>query len=125
MIYFEVEKMGVVDIEIDGFWCKKCEELHSHLYWHKKFDEYLLNRREVWEQQKKVRPNLFKDALYEDSLPRLGLTEQRHRGTCVSCGHLTYFTSLKTKRFICSNECKYADNPDDFKSYKDSLKKEK
>ena len=117
--------MGEVDIEIDGFWCKECEELHPTLFWHEKFDNYLRNRREVWEQQKKARPNLFKDALYEDRLPILGLTEQRHRGTCVSCGHLTYFTSLKTKQFICSNECNYADNPDDFKSYEDYLKKEK
>lgn len=51
--------MGDVDIEIDGFWCKKCEELHPTLYWHEKFDEYLRNRRKEWDYQKNIRPNLF------------------------------------------------------------------
>ncbi|HEM5988478.1 TPA: hypothetical protein U2B37_000552 [Streptococcus suis] len=117
--------MGEVDIEIDGFWCKKCEELHPTLYWHEKFDEYLRNRREEWDYQKNIRPNLFKTAVYQDCLPNLGLTEQSFQEACVSCGELTYFTSLKTKQFICSNECNYADNSDDFKSYEDYLKKEK
>ncbi len=87
--------MGDVDIEIDGFWCKKCEELHPTLYWHEKFDEYLRNRRKEWDYQKNIRPNLFKNAVYQDCLPNLGLTEQSFQEACVSCGELTYFTSLK------------------------------
>ena len=36
----------MIKIEIDGIWCKKCQELHPTLFWHEKYNDYELNRKE-------------------------------------------------------------------------------
>lgn len=100
----------MINCEIDGIWCPKCKELHPTLYWHQKYNDYLLNRREVFEENKKKRPKLFGDAEYTDSLFMKELEESSEMGKCVCCEGETFFKNTKTGNFVCSDECKYKDN---------------
>ena len=97
-----------IDVWIDGIWCRKCRDLHPTLYWHDKYDDYLLDRREQWEESKKKRPALYGDAEYVDDLPVHGLKQEDVRGPCAVCGCETYFKHLQMDKYVCSDECKYA-----------------
>ena len=98
-----------INVEIDLLPCNKCNKWHPTLYWHDKYDDYLLDRYEKWLESKKKRPKLFKGAVYVDSLPAKGLEERELQGNCCVCGHKTYFVSVRTKRYVCSDECRYID----------------
>lgn len=97
-----------INVVIDGIYCKRCNDLHPTLYWHNKYDDYLLDRREKWEKDKKKRPKLYGNVEYNDPLPTYGLKQEETRGPCVICGYETFFKSLETDEYVCSNECKYA-----------------
>ena len=101
---------GVINIICDGFYCKACNDFHPTLKWHEKYDEYLLDRKEQWEMNKKKRPNLFKNAIYVDSLNVHELEEERIQEKCFICGNKTHFKNILTGHYVCSNECKYKDN---------------
>ena len=95
--------------EPDGIWCSKCKTLHPTLFWHEKYNDYELNRKENFEENKRKRPQLFKDASYIDYLPQKNLFENKEMGKCIICGELTYFQHTLTNNFVCSDECKYKD----------------
>ena len=92
--------------DIDGIWCPKCRQMHPSLYWHKAYNDYLLDRKQKWEENKKKRPNLFGNAEYTDLLPRMGLIEEEDEGECCICKRQTFFKDINTKKYVCSNECK-------------------
>ncbi|HGK7342799.1 TPA: hypothetical protein ACJ51Q_001607 [Streptococcus suis] len=60
--------MDEVNLKIGGIWCPTCMEIHPALLWHEKFDNYLLKRRVIWEQQKKKILNLFIGVVYKDRI---------------------------------------------------------
>ena len=97
----------MITCEIDGIWCPKCRELHPTLMWHEKYNDYELNRKERFEENKRKRPNLFKDAKYVDNLYIKELEEMKEQGNCIVCNDLTYFKDLKLGNYVCSDECKY------------------
>lgn len=98
-----------IDIELDLFPCDKCDEWHPTLHWHDKYDNYLLNRRERFEETKAKRPILFSDAEYHEVLPTLQLIEDKNQNNCCICGCVTHFINRITLHPVCSDECKYAD----------------
>ena len=98
----------MVCIDIDGIWCKKCNKLHPTLMWHDKYNNYLLDRREQWQEAiDKHFKNIVKDAEYIDNLPYKNLEEKNIEGECVICKSKTFFTILNTNTYVCSDECKY------------------
>lgn len=98
----------MINIEIDGIWCKKCQELHPTLFWHEKYNDYELNRKEKWkEMMKKHFPN--ENVEYKDTLPIKNLEECKEQGSCIICNTLTYFKHTITNHYVCSDECKYKD----------------
>lgn len=96
-----------VNIILDGCWCPKCKDFHPTVFWHKKYDEYELDRYEQFLEMKRKRPQLMKDAVYTDHLPSKGLVEHSESKKCAICGTMTHFSSIKTGRYVCSDECKY------------------
>lgn len=100
----------MITVEIDGYYCKTCQQWHSLLSRHEKFDSYLLNRKEKFEEAKKKRPMLFGDAEFVDTLPARKLEENNAQEPCAVCGDLTFFRNAITKHFVCSEKCRYADN---------------
>lgn len=99
----------MINCVLDGIWCPKCKTLHPTLYWHNKYNNYLLNRKEQFEEIKKQRPQLLKDAKYIDTLPSKNLEEEKIEGNCIICNSKTFFKSTLTNHYICSDECKYKD----------------
>ena len=95
----------MVTVKIDGIWCKKCRKNHPTLYWHKKYDEYELNRKERWEKVA-LRIHIDKET-YQDNLFVKGLVEVAEPGNCNICGCLTHFKTIETDNFVCGDECKY------------------
>lgn len=71
-----------------------------------KYDNYLLNRKENWEKRKKLHPEIYKNAEYEDTLPLRDLKQEDGQGHCVVCDTMTYFKSLSDDVYVCSDECK-------------------
>lgn len=51
----------------------------------------------------------MKDAVYTEHLLSKGLVEHSESKKCAICGTMTYFSSIKTRRYVCSDECKYKD----------------
>lgn len=74
----------MLDIEIDSFWCSKCQKLHPYSKWHEKYDDYL--------PQSFGAPSALIYAM---------------EGVCVKCGSKTHFKNKKTNNYVCSNECFY------------------
>lgn len=97
--------MGEIDSIIDGVFCQKCGTLHPKLHWHEKFNDYLLDKEQIWLEAKKKRPNLFKDAVYKESLSVLVLEEMQSAQACRICGHETNFCHRIKKIPVCSNDC--------------------
>ena len=38
----------------DGIWCPKCRQMHPSLYWHEAYTDYLLDRKEKWEELQSI-----------------------------------------------------------------------
>lgn len=101
----------MVNIEIDGYYCKKCEEWHPELFWHEKYNDYEMNREERY---RKAIKRFLKDGEleppFEDTLAIRGLEECSESGECIICKYNTFFKSLRTGNFVCSKKCKFKDN---------------
>ena len=102
----------MINFESEGIYCSKCNDLHPTLMWHDKYDDYLMNRKERWEENKEKRPQLFGSAEYTDSLAIKGLEECTSAGSCMICSTDTHFISVKTGHYVCSDECLYKDAPE-------------
>ena len=99
---------NMINVQIDGIWCKKCQQIHPTLFWHEKYDNYELNRKVKWlENMKKHFPN--EKLEYKDTLYIKDLEECNNIGSCIICGTKTHFKHTTTKNYICSDECKYKD----------------
>lgn len=72
----------------------------------KKYNDYLLNRKEDWMKKKELHPGIYKNAEYTDTLPLHDLKQEDEQGRCEICGTLTYFKSLGDDVYVCSDECK-------------------
>lgn len=98
----------MITVYDDGVWCKKCNKFHPTLMWHEKYNNYELNRREEWEKSIEKHFPMYKDtAEFIDSLPIKGLMEDSVEGECEICKDKTFFRELTTKKYVCSDECKY------------------
>lgn len=100
----------MVDIKIDGIWCKKCKALHPTLMWHEKYDDYELNKDKVEEDIKKHFSNYDLKTNRSKILKIKELCIQEEQKPCNICGCKTFFTNMKTSHYVCSDECKYIDD---------------
>ena len=111
----ELNDVGI-DIEIDGVYCPKCNDLHPTLMWHKKYNDYL--NKDEWIQEYKEALLRFKleisdtEAIerYYEHIEALDIIQKDYSGECIVCSTLTSFINKKTGNFVCSDECKYKDN---------------
>ena len=109
------KEYGEIDIEIDGIYCPKCNDLHPTLFWHEQYEEYL--ERELWIMNHKRAVERFRMTLsaeqlaksYDDHLRGLSLTLDKMPGECVVCATPTHFRHAVTGHYLCSDECKYKD----------------
>lgn len=112
---FELDE-GVINVEIDGVYCKKCNTMHTNLFWHDKYNELFIEN--IWSDQ------------HINALKRFGIVCTKHRAKmeysytlcvkgirevskyndCMVCGEKTRFKNILTDHFICSDECRYADS---------------
>ena len=79
----------MICIEPDGIWCKKCQKMHPTLFWHEKYNDYELSRKERWFESIK------------------GLKQEEQEGNCVICNTPTFFKTIETDNYVCCDECKY------------------
>lgn len=93
----------MVDIIVDGIYCSKCNDMHPSLFWHEKYNDYLSNRKK---SHKKI---CKKFGIKTHYLNGLNLKKCKS-GKCVICGCMTNYKDTRTKKYICSNECKYQQN---------------
>ena len=104
----------MIDIILDGFYCKKCKEMHPTLFWHEKYNDY--ETKDIEEFKKKIQrfgsfPNEIEYITkFKESLAIKGLEKCDELGYCYICNYETFFKSTRSGHFICSNECKYKDN---------------
>ncbi len=104
-----------IDIEIDGVYCPKCNDLHPTLMWHKKYNVYL--NKDEWIQEYKKSLLRFKleipdtEAIqqYEKHVNAKDIIQKDYTGECIVCSSLTNFINKKTENFVCSDECRYKD----------------
>lgn len=105
-----------VDLEIDGVYCPKCNDLHPTLMWHEKYNDYL--KKDKWVQEYKKSLLRFKlkisnnEAIqqYEKHVDAKDIIQKDYTGECIICSTLTHFINKKTENFVCSDECKYKDD---------------
>lgn len=99
-----------INIELDGFYCPTCNDLHPTLLWHDPYDDYAT--REIrfadWQESRRERPALLHDAVFQESIAYLGVTEHDSSAPCTICGRQTRFTDANADNRICSAECKDA-----------------
>ncbi len=103
-------------IEIDGIFCPKCNTLHPTLFWHEKYDDYIDETKYI---EKLIKANkrfgsvVSKDDIQRDFiryLKTLEIDKTKISGECVICTAKTSFKNKKTNNYVCSDECRYADN---------------
>ena len=99
----------MITCEIDGIWCPKCRKMHPTLFWHDKYKDYELNRKENFEENKKKRPLLFKNSEFIDNLSSKNLEQMQMEDNCIICGTKTFFKDITTQHYVCCDECKYED----------------
>lgn len=104
----------MIDMEIDGFYCKECNDIHPTLYWHELYGEYIKTKEEAIPYFKNVCARFGEiitddDALflYYKTMRLRGLEYSENNGECVICGTRTHYMLIGTKKYICSNKCKY------------------
>ena len=98
----------MINVKLDGIYCKECNTLHPTLFWHKKYNDYELNREENYHKMMiKHFPNI--EYTYKDNLYIKNLEETKELNECVICKTLTYFKHISTNNYVCSDECKYKD----------------
>lgn len=102
----------MVDIEIDGIYCPKCRELHPTLFWHDKYNEYLMpsicynNRRAAGARFGIEYSDEECQEAYRKRLDLMQIDLMEYNGACVICSSTTRFIDIRTKKFVCSDECK-------------------
>ena len=97
----------MICIEPDGIWCKKCQKMHPTLFWHEKYNDYELSRKEKWFESIKRFKTYITEKDYIDSLPTKGLKQEEQEGNCVICNTPTFFKTIETDNYVCCDECKY------------------
>ena len=90
----------MIDIEIDGVWCPKCKTLHPTLYWHEKYDNWLVKRKE---KHPEICQRFGINTNYLDGMSVI----ESKGGKCVVCGCDTDYADKKTRVSVCSDECRY------------------
>lgn len=103
----------MITVEIDGVYCKRCNDMHPTLCWHEKYDE-LLDFKSHIETYKRASERFkisFTDAkleeLYKDKLRRRGVKIEEKPGCCSVCSCETKFINIESNAYVCSDECKY------------------
>ena len=110
------KKIEGVDIEIDGIYCDKCNTLHPTLFWHDKYVDYLDKEKNIKDALKIARrfhvafTEKEAEEQYNQSLRIRDLRLSNSTGTCAVCASKTKFISTNTDHYVCSDECRYADN---------------
>lgn len=99
----------MVDIEIDGIWCKKCKTFHPTLMWHEKYDSYQLDDSKRINDIKKRFSEYDPELSRERALKIKELKIMKEQRPCIICGDNTFFVNIKTNNYVCSDECKYCD----------------
>ncbi len=105
----------MLDLEMDGFYCKECNDLHPTLFWHKLYDDYKRTKEEAiifFKENAKTFGKTITDedalGFYYKNMCLVGLEYSEEMGECVICKNKTHYKGIKTKQFICSDKCKYA-----------------
>ena len=103
----------MVDIEIDGFYCEKCKELHPTLFWHKLYNEYIKKEKDFIPYIKQINErfgNKITDReamkLYQEYRTSFGVEFCAKPQSCIVCGTNTHYKLVGTDKFICSDNCK-------------------
>ena len=103
----------MVDIELDGFYCKKCKELHPTLFWHELYDEYIKTEKDFVLDIKQISERFGnkitdKEAakLYQEYRTSFGVEFCDNSKKCIVCGTNTHYKIIGTDKFVCSNKCK-------------------
>ena len=103
----------MIDIEIDGFYCEKCKEMHPMLFWHELYEEYIKAENDFIADIKKISKrfgnkitNDEAGKLYHEHICSLGIEICDNPQKCVVCGTNTHYKIIGTDKFICSNKCK-------------------
>ena len=103
-------------IKIDGIFCQQCNALHPTLFWHEKYDDYIDETKYI---EKLIKTNerfgliISKDDAQRDFLgylETLEIDKTNMPDKCVICTAKTSFKNKKTNNYVCSDECRYADN---------------
>lgn len=105
-----------ISIEIDGIYCPKCNDLHPTLCWHDRYDDYInqsdyINR--IIKACERFGVTISNDDAYKkiiEYLLALEIDKTETIGKCVVCSAKTSFINKRTNHYVCSDECKYADN---------------
>lgn len=109
----------------DGVWCDKCKTFHPTLFWHKKYREEKSKEGIIRKLMRDAeeRPGMFGfndntsadekkntlDEIINNNLAQRKI-DDAEEDKCVICGYLTSFTSKKTGRHVCSDQCLYREN---------------
>lgn len=103
---------GCVDIEIDGYFCCKCNQWHPTLIWHEKYMDLL---------DEEDHANSLRDAFmcfgssisdeeircrYEDWLRIHQLIRSERIGSCAVCSAPAWYMDAVTHAYVCSQACR-------------------
>lgn len=101
----------MVNIEIDGIYCPKCRELHPTLFWHHKYNEYLMpsycydvSRVAVARFGYTCSDEECRER-YQKRLDFKQIKLMKHKGECSVCSAVTSFFDINMEQFVCSDEC--------------------
>lgn len=102
----------MITFMIDDMYCDKCKKWHKPLYWHDKYNDYLMPS-DCYERYKKLfaRFGVLKSEkecreAYQERLDWMQINFLEHTGRCVMCSAETNFVVKNTGKFVCSEECK-------------------
>lgn len=101
----------MVCVEIDGIYCPKCRDFHPTLYWHRKYNEYLMPS-QCYKSHRAARARFGAktsdeecQADYQQRLEWKKINYIENAGTCVICSTTTNFMVVDRGEYICSDEC--------------------
>lgn len=101
----------MVNIEMDGIYCPKCRDLHPTLFWHDKYNDYLMPSI-CYDKQRVACARIgytYSDEecreTYQKGLEFKQIKLMKHVGECVVCFAVTNFIDINTEQFVCSDEC--------------------
>lgn len=105
-----------ISVEINGIFCPKCNTLHPTLFWHEKYDDYIAETKYIEKlinAHERFELTIGKDDAQRNFLgylETLEIKKTKSTNKCVNCSAKTSFKNKKTNNYVCSDECKYADN---------------